>query len=1045
MRKILLLIFVLLGLATIVVLASIEENPNTKVIDRDSVNVLRNSNTFQLPNGQETAFKSFNSSTKEILIEDEEYNTVIKMKLTTPYIVKNLIASNDTKVAEFLLSDWKDNKTKLIDAISFYDVNDDYKPINKTFRFKWGNNTEKCSGQECFTYTIWTEFETLNELPYKNIKISMWAGTEILERIEWIPIIEGFEILEFAAWDVSSASYSQSLSVGSEETFITNIFFKPDGTKFYLLGSTDNEVNEYDLNVAWDIDSASHLQTFSVNGQEGSPTGLFFNTSGDKMFVVGTDGDDVNEYTLSTPWDISSATYLRVFSIAGQDEQPSSLFFNASGEKMYMTGLEGRDVNEYDLSTPWNIATSAYLQQFDITIPTGELSVRGVFFKSDGLKIYILGGDYSSVDEYDLSVAWNVSTATYVQTFSAASQSDQVAGIFFKSDGSKMFIGDVENNKILEYTINAPPTYSNEQTNTTESGAAVIFSILFNDDTALHPDGQYVFSTNNSAGSWSNDSVVNFTSTPEWSNITKTLNTSHDVVIGYRWYLNDSAGNINNTEIYIVTAKDTTLPVITLDNPKAQGYNYNESLYLNYTATDLNLKSCWYRVVNSTSNIIVANTTLTNCQTNATFDTPRSDEYNLTIWGNDTADNNNSVDVTFQVSLEAPGIIMNCPSNNEILDYSTGIYFNFTASDDDGVSVCELYSNFSGTWELNESFTPIHSGLQNYTTKNLIENGSIWTIWCNDSLGAGGWALNNHTLIIDTIYPAITLDSIRTKEGSQTFSFNSSESDTNLDSCFYSIFNLNGSVNGLNENISYTCATNPHSATATKYGVLNLTIYSVDLAGNENKSSGYFTLIPTLTGGQGGGAIGAVTVIVVGNLSWSMLTTGETSLYSLNLIQDSSRTKELLFESLEEESREITLTCEGTLCEYITFETTEFILGLERDIKTSLSFVIDIPEDLEKGLYVANIIGTDDTGLINVLTVEGDVETFNPIVKILTKLTISKDISGIKVPYAIIFVFSVFIFGFGSFFILKQLKIPIASGISVPIAMLGGFVIVLIL
>lgn len=97
------------------------------------------------------------------------------------------------------------------------------------------------------------------------------------------------------------------------------------------------------------------------------------------------------------------------------------------------------------------------------------------------------------------------------------------------------------------------PTYSNNQTNTTIAGAFTLFSVLYDDDTALEPDGDWIFSTNNSGGTWTNDSPVSFTATPNWSNVTKILNSTGGLKIGYQWYANDSAGNWNNTPIYILT------------------------------------------------------------------------------------------------------------------------------------------------------------------------------------------------------------------------------------------------------------------------------------------------------------------------------------------------------------------------------------------------------------------------------------------------------------------------------------------------------------
>jgi len=55
-----------------------------------------------------------------------------------------------------------------------------------------------------------------------------------------------------------------------------------------------------------------------------------------------------------------------------------------------------------------------------------------------------------------------------------------------------------------------PPTYSSAQTNTTVAGAPILFSILYDDDIALNPNGQYIFSTNNS-GVWINDTVCSGT------------------------------------------------------------------------------------------------------------------------------------------------------------------------------------------------------------------------------------------------------------------------------------------------------------------------------------------------------------------------------------------------------------------------------------------------------------------------------------------------------------------------------------------------------
>jgi len=49
--------------------------------------------------------------------------------------------------------------------------------------------------------------------------------------------------------------------------------------------------------------------------------------TGLKMFIVGNQGDDINEYTLTTAWDVSSASFVDSFSVASEDGGPSGIAF----------------------------------------------------------------------------------------------------------------------------------------------------------------------------------------------------------------------------------------------------------------------------------------------------------------------------------------------------------------------------------------------------------------------------------------------------------------------------------------------------------------------------------------------------------------------------------------------------------------------------------------------------------------------------------------------------------------------------------------------
>ena len=91
------------------------------------------------------------------------------------------------------------------------------------------------------------------------------------------------------------------------------------------------------------------VQNFSVVTEENAPRGLTFSNDGTKMFVVGeqsnnsaTSGsaaDDIHEYTLSTAFDISTASYVDSLAISG-DTLPTSVKFNNDGSKMFVSGRQ---------------------------------------------------------------------------------------------------------------------------------------------------------------------------------------------------------------------------------------------------------------------------------------------------------------------------------------------------------------------------------------------------------------------------------------------------------------------------------------------------------------------------------------------------------------------------------------------------------------------------------------------------------------------------------------------------------------------------------
>ncbi|MBN4055086.1 hypothetical protein JYT15_01105 [Acidimicrobium ferrooxidans] len=251
--------------------------------------------------------------------------------------------------------------------------------------------------------------------------------------------------------DVSTAGFVRLFSVSPEEISPTGMFFKPDGTRMYITGTTGDDINEYSLSTPWDVSSASFTRLKDVSLEEDNPQDVFFKADGTKMYVVGLGSGGVNEYTLSTAWNVTTATFDRVFSVSAEETVPSDIFFKPDGTQMYVLGGVGDDVNEYSLSTAWDVSTATFVRLFSVS--GEETNPSGLFFKSDGMRMYVTGNVGDAVNEYTLSTGWDISTAAFVRTFSVSTEETSPGSLFFKPDGTRMYLVGSVGDDVNEYNL----------------------------------------------------------------------------------------------------------------------------------------------------------------------------------------------------------------------------------------------------------------------------------------------------------------------------------------------------------------------------------------------------------------------------------------------------------------------------------------------------------------------------------------------------------------------------------------------------------------
>jgi len=262
------------------------------------------------------------------------------------------------------------------------------------------------------------------------------------------------------AYDISSATYTQNFSVSSQSTDPVGLVFSPDGTSMYVVSGVyppgAKNIFQYALTTAFDISTASLSKDFDSSGQDSQARGIQFNADGTKMFINGVTGDAYYQYSLSSAYDISTGSYDSVsFSLSSQDGNMEDVVFNAAGTKFYGVGLNTFAIYQYSCSSAFDLSTASY-DSVSFSISSQDNSPRDLFFKPDGSKMWLLGRQNNSIYQYSLSSAFDLSTASYDSiSFSVSSEETSSGGLAFSANGEKFYVCGGTGDDVNQYATTA--------------------------------------------------------------------------------------------------------------------------------------------------------------------------------------------------------------------------------------------------------------------------------------------------------------------------------------------------------------------------------------------------------------------------------------------------------------------------------------------------------------------------------------------------------------------------------------------------------------
>ena len=423
--------------------------------------------------------KTYNENDRRLIIEDNSEEVILDIRLSSPN--KVLVGQgNDVKVAEFYLSDVSGSLDKIFDSVNFYEVDKDYAKKQKDYWFKYGVDyvVYECFPEfekEVCDYNVkinWTRFDSLKELPNKNIKIGLFTNTMGEKKVEWIPNIKGFDILEWASYEiVGLATYfdnSGDYSVRSVES----IAVSPDGNYLFTSSQADDRVSIMNItNKSIIVPLSTYYDAvgeYSVDGIRSlaiSSDGNYLATSSqiddyvsimnitDKTQIVplSTYYDAVGEYSVEDIYSLaissdgnylftSSATdsYVSIMNITDKTQiVPLATYYDIEGD--YSVDY----INSIAVSPDGNyLATSSYLDD--------RVSIMNI---TDKTQIVPLSTYYDAVGEYSVDGIYSLAISSDGNYLATSSQIDDYVSIMNITDKNAIVPLSTYNNSDGDYSV----------------------------------------------------------------------------------------------------------------------------------------------------------------------------------------------------------------------------------------------------------------------------------------------------------------------------------------------------------------------------------------------------------------------------------------------------------------------------------------------------------------------------------------------------------------------------------------------------------------
>lgn len=219
---------------------------------------------------------------------------------------------------------------------------------------------------------------------------------------------------------------------------------------------TDRSTKTVNTNSTYGADIQSDFLIDGTFVEPGVEKSVAFNGDGTRAY--GIVGADIVQLDLATAYDISSATAKSATLSTGFGIGADDFALTPSGTKLFATKMGDAGIGDFTLSTAFELSTAT--KDREVTMPNSG-DANSLTFNGDGTLVAIADGVMPAIRVYDLSTAYDLTTATENTSVSWDSGGDVTAfglvNIEFTDSGNKLVaIEDTSPWRMFEFDFGTP-------------------------------------------------------------------------------------------------------------------------------------------------------------------------------------------------------------------------------------------------------------------------------------------------------------------------------------------------------------------------------------------------------------------------------------------------------------------------------------------------------------------------------------------------------------------------------------------------------------